>query len=145
MIKIVNVSKDYKVKSGLFRALSGINLELPNTGFVSLYGENGCGKTTLLNLISTLDTDYQGEILYNGKDIRTIASFYRRDIISSVLQENYFVDYLDVSDNIRIFSEDYDDATINEELSRYKVEEKRTKIPSCSAADRNSAYLWSGR
>ena len=129
MIKIVNVSKDYKVKAGLFRALSGINLELPNTGFVSLYGENGCGKTTLLNLISTLDTDYQGEILYNGKDIRTIASFYRRDIISSVLQENYFVDYLDVSDNIRIFSEDYDDETINEELSRYKVEEKKNENP----------------
>ncbi len=129
MIKIINVSKDYKVKAGLFRALSGINLELPNTGFVSLYGENGCGKTTLLNLISTLDTDYQGEILYNGKDIRTIASFYRRDIISSVLQENYFVDYLDVSDNIRVFSEDYDDATICEELARYKVEEKKDENP----------------
>ena len=52
MFSLVHVSKKYK--HGVL-ALDDISLELPNRGFISLNGENGCGKMTLLNIIATID------------------------------------------------------------------------------------------
>ena len=62
------------------------------------------GKTTLLNLLSTLDVDYDGEIRYNDIDYRQILSELRRNIVSFVLQENQFISYLNVSDNLILSS-----------------------------------------
>ncbi len=53
MIEIKNLKKIYKGKDKSTLAIDDISLKLPNTGFVSIYGENGCGKTTLLNAISS--------------------------------------------------------------------------------------------
>ena len=51
MIKVSNVSKIYKNKKESIIALNDISFELPSKGFVGLSGENGCGKTTFLNLL----------------------------------------------------------------------------------------------
>ena len=70
MLEIKNLTKKYITKKNTVVALDSIDLKLPNTGFVAIYGENGCGKTTLLNLLSAADTDYEGTITYNGQNYR---------------------------------------------------------------------------
>jgi len=129
MFEIIGLTKDYRVSSGKFRALSDISFKLPNTGLIALFGENGCGKTTLLNVISTLDTDYKGRILYDGKDIRKITEEYRREVVSVVLQENIFADYMTVKDNICLFSDENDETVVFESLEKYKIREKADEIP----------------
>ena len=65
--------------------LSGIDLDLARGEFVSIVGPSGCGKSTLLNLISGLDTDYDGEINLNGDGaaprIGRVPYMHQRDLL----------------------------------------------------------------
>ncbi|MCQ2425586.1 MAG: ATP-binding cassette domain-containing protein [Lachnospiraceae bacterium] len=131
MIEIKNISKQYTTVNGCFTALSDISIKFPNKGLIALYGENGCGKTTLLNLISTLDTQYEGDIFYNDHNLRSITEKYRRNIVSVVLQENSFVPYLNVYDNISLFADETERTRINNRLMDFDIPEKSEENPSC--------------
>ncbi len=120
MIEINNLTKKY----GTLKALDSVSLKLPNCGLVAIYGENGCGKTTLLNVLSTADNNYVGEISYNGINYREITNQLRRDTISFVLQEKYFISYLNVYDNLVLFSENETVDEVAEELAAYSILEK---------------------
>ncbi len=50
--------------------LQHVDLKIAPGEFVTLFGPNGCGKTTLLNLIAGVDTPTKGQVLVNGKDPR---------------------------------------------------------------------------
>ena len=55
------------------RALSDISLEIRKGEFIGILGSNGSGKTTLLKVMDGLIKDYQGQVLLDGKDIKTLA------------------------------------------------------------------------
>lgn len=55
MLKLKNITKDYTAGGETVRALKGINIEFRENEFVSVLGQSGCGKTTLLNIIGGLD------------------------------------------------------------------------------------------
>ncbi len=131
MLELKNVTKDYRSSKGTFRALDGITLSLPNKGLIALYGENGCGKTTLLNSISLLDTDYSGDIMFNGNNILNFANAYRRNIVSVVLQENSFVPFLNITDNIKLFCEKESQGLISDWLNDFDILEKAQEYPCC--------------
>lgn len=65
MIEIKNLSKKYKD----FYALKNINLTLPSIGLIGISGESGSGKSTLLNALSLMDNNFEGEIIFNNKNI----------------------------------------------------------------------------
>ncbi len=64
MLEIENVSK--KICGSLI--LDEINLQVKQGEFVAVFGPNGCGKTTLLNVVSGMDVDYSGKVEVNGKN-----------------------------------------------------------------------------
>lgn len=68
MIRVCNLCKKY----GKIPVLSNISFDIEDNDMVAIIGESGKGKTTLLNLISLLDTDYKGVIEIDGK--RTFSS-----------------------------------------------------------------------
>jgi putative ABC transport system ATP-binding protein len=68
VITTENLTKQYKVGSGAFTALSGINLSVDTGEFVGLVGPSGSGKTTLLNLIGALDLPTEGKAIVMGQD-----------------------------------------------------------------------------
>ena len=104
MLFLSHVSKKYK--NGEL-ALDDVSINLPNTGFVSLNGENGCGKTTLLNIIATIDKQTTGDVRYNDISYRKKHYRYLRGKeISYIQQENVFTNYLTVCENINITEED---------------------------------------
>ncbi len=49
------------------RVLSNISFSINKGEFVSVIGKSGCGKSTLLYILSTMDTDYEGELLIDDK------------------------------------------------------------------------------
>ena len=55
MLKLENITKVYKTGDEEVEALKGINIEFRESEFVSILGQSGCGKTTLLNIIGGLD------------------------------------------------------------------------------------------
>jgi lipoprotein-releasing system ATP-binding protein len=50
--------------------LKDVNLAITKGEFVAITGKSGCGKSTLLYILSTMDTDYEGELLIGGEVMR---------------------------------------------------------------------------
>ena len=63
MIKIENIGKVFNAHSrNRNEVLKGVSFELPEKGFIAIYGKSGSGKTTLLNIIGGLDRQDSGKI-----------------------------------------------------------------------------------
>jgi len=75
MLEIRNLAKIY----GDFTALDGVSVTL-DKGIYGLLGPNGAGKSTLMNLITDNLKRSGGEILYNGEDILTLGSAFRKKV-----------------------------------------------------------------
>ena len=67
MLKLKNITKDYETGEEKVKALKGINIEFRESEFVSILGQSGCGKTTLLNIIGGLDQYTDGDLVINRK------------------------------------------------------------------------------
>lgn len=89
-----------------FQVLKSIDLSINHGEFVSIVGKSGCGKSTLLYLLSTMDTDYEGEILMNeklitGKSDRELAVI-RNESIGFVFQFHYLLSEYNVLKNVML-------------------------------------------
>ena len=84
--------------------LNDIDMELRAGGCYALVGGSGSGKSTILNLLMASSKDYRGEILYDGKELRTISPGSLYDLVS-IIQQNVFVFNSTIRDNITMFSE----------------------------------------
>lgn len=89
-----------------FKVLSDINLQIQKGEFVSIVGKSGCGKSTLLYLLSTMDTNYQGEIYLNnelltGKTEAELA-IIRNKNIGFVFQFHYLLNEFNVLKNVML-------------------------------------------
>ena len=67
MLKLKNISKEYISGDSKVEALKGISIEFRKSEFVSILGQSGCGKTTLLNIIGGLDRYTSGDLVINRK------------------------------------------------------------------------------
>ena len=62
MLKLLNITKEYRVEEESVLALNNVSIEFRKNEFVSILGPSGCGKTTLLNIIGGLDRYTSGDI-----------------------------------------------------------------------------------
>ncbi|MBQ1410366.1 MAG: ABC transporter ATP-binding protein [Oscillospiraceae bacterium] len=84
--------------------LNDISMQLRAGGCYALVGGSGSGKSTILNLLMAAFRDYNGEILYDDTELKTIspASLYS---LVSIIQQNVFVFNNTIRDNITMFSD----------------------------------------
>ena len=66
MLQLKNIKKDYESGDSKVQALKGISIQFRKSEFVSILGQSGCGKTTLLNIIGGLDRYTSGDLIING-------------------------------------------------------------------------------
>lgn len=105
-----NISKKYSSKNiKEFNALRGINLSFNNRGFYTILGKSGCGKTTLLNIISLIDNDYSGEYCFCKTNVSTfnnleIDSFHNKDV-GIIFQDDFLINEFNVYKNISLVLE----------------------------------------
>ena len=89
-----------------FQVLKEIDLTVRRGEFLSLVGKSGCGKSTLMYILSTMDTDYEGELeiageRLTGKGQDVLASFRNRHI-GFVFQFHYLLPEFTVLQNVMI-------------------------------------------
>ena len=121
MIKTENVSKRF----GSF-ALQDIHFELPAGYICGLIGENGVGKTTLLNILAGL-YEYDGTISIQEKEYRTNQMELQQDI-GFVFHEEWFDDWDSLIANSRHYGKyykNYDETLLKEYLKRFRLDGKK--------------------
>ncbi len=69
VIRLVDITRHFKVGTEVVRALRGITLSIKKNEFVALMGPSGSGKSTLMNLLGCLDTPSSGQYFLNGQDV----------------------------------------------------------------------------
>src|SRR5690606_2209676 len=92
VLRTHKVSK-YFYEPEKFQVLKDIDLTVNRGEFLTLVGKSGCGKSTLMYVLSTMDTDYQGELEISGERLtgrnqNYLASF-RNNHIGFVFQFHY--------------------------------------------------------
>lgn len=70
MLQLKNIKKDYLSGDETVHALKGIDISFRENEFVSILGQSGCGKTTLLNIIGGLDRYTSGDLVINGRSTK---------------------------------------------------------------------------
>jgi lipoprotein-releasing system ATP-binding protein len=104
-LKASNIVK-YFYEPTKFQVLKSVSLEVRQGEFVSLVGKSGCGKSTLMYVLSTMDTDYEGELIINeqkltGKKQGFLAGF-RNENIGFVFQFHYLLPEFTALQNVMI-------------------------------------------
>ena len=84
--------------------LRDVDMELRVGGCYALVGGSGSGKSTILNLLMASSKNYQGEILYDGKELKSVSTGSLYELVS-IIQQNVFVFNSTIWDNITMFSE----------------------------------------
>ena len=106
MITLRNITKSFDGKI-LFHI---DDISFPAKGLIIIKGENGCGKTTLFNMLSLIDTSYEGDILYDGKNLKQskekTRTRFRKDNIVYVLQKQNMVSFLSIERNQNLYSKE---------------------------------------
>ena len=106
ILKIKNISKDYGIKGFKTNVLKNISLTVNEGDFISIMGPSGAGRTTLLNLMSTLDKQTSGEIILDGINISKVKnnelSKLRREKIGFIFQDYNLLDNMKLMDNIAL-------------------------------------------
>ena len=106
MLKLKNITKEYVSGDTKVEALKGINIEFRKSEFVSILGQSGCGKTTLLNIIGGLDRYTSGDLIINGKSTKDFKDKdwdeYRNYSIGFVFQSYNLIPHQTVLENVEL-------------------------------------------
>ena len=106
MLKLENIKKDYITGETAVHALKGVSVEFRKSEFVSILGQSGCGKTTLLNIIGGLDRYTSGELYIGG---RATSDFrdrdwdnYRNHSVGFIFQSYNLIPHQSVLSNVEL-------------------------------------------
>ena len=106
MLKIKNISKQYKTGELVQKALDDVSLELRDSEFVAVLGPSGSGKTTLLNIIGGLDRYDSGDLIINGVSTKKYKhrdwDSYRNHTIGFVFQSYNLIAHQTVLANVEL-------------------------------------------
>jgi lipoprotein-releasing system ATP-binding protein len=124
-----------------FQVLKEISMSIDHGEFVSIVGKSGCGKSTLLYLLSTMDTDYEGQLfiheeLITGKPDKELAQI-RNEKIGFVFQFHYLLAEYNVLKNVMLpgmklgkLSEKEIEHHAMEHLRTLDMEDQALKMPN---------------
>ena len=106
MLRLENITKEYVTGDSKVEALKGITLQFRKNEFVSILGQSGCGKTTLLNLIGGLDRYTTGDLVINGKSTKEFKDkdwdAYRNHSVGFVFQSYNLIPHQTVLANVEL-------------------------------------------
>lgn len=106
MLKLTGITKTYEAGDTHVKALRGIDIEFRPCEFVSVLGQSGCGKTTLLNIIGGLDRYTEGDLSIDGRSTKSYKSkdwdSYRNHRIGFIFQTYNLIPHQSVLSNVEL-------------------------------------------
>ncbi|MGN7298318.1 ATP-binding cassette domain-containing protein [Ferdinandcohnia sp. SAFN-114] len=73
LLELKHINKSYKLAGKeSVSVLRDVNINFESGEFVSILGESGSGKSTLMNIIGGMDSDYEGDVIVQGKTLRAM-------------------------------------------------------------------------
>lgn len=106
MLQLKDITKNYLSGDNEVKALKGIDIEFRENEFVSILGQSGCGKTTLLNIIGGLDRYTSGDLIINGKSTKEFKDkdwdTYRNHSVGFVFQSYNLIPHQTVLANVEL-------------------------------------------
>ena len=106
MLELKNITKDYISGDSTVQALKGISIEFRKSEFVSILGQSGCGKTTLLNIVGGLDRYTSGDLVINGKSTKKFKDkdwdAYRNYSVGFVFQNYNLIPHQTILSNVEL-------------------------------------------
>ena len=106
MLELKNIKKTYISGNEKVEALKGINLKFRKAEFVSILGQSGCGKTTLLNIIGGLDRYTSGDLIIDGKSTKHFKDrdwdAYRNFKVGFIFQSYNLIGHQTVLSNVEL-------------------------------------------
>jgi lipoprotein-releasing system ATP-binding protein len=139
VIEAININKHF---DGAQRqhVLKDLNFSIDRGDFVSIVGKSGCGKSTLLYILSTMDTEYEGELFIDNQPMRlkTEAELarVRNEKIGFVFQFHYLLNEFSVLRNVMIpglklgkYPEKELEQRAMEKLRIFGIEDQARKLP----------------
>lgn len=106
MLELRDIVKDYPAGDGIVHALRGVSLSFRKSEFVSVLGQSGCGKTTMLNIIGGLDKYTSGDLIINGRSTKDFRDrdwdAYRNHSVGFVFQSYNLISHQTVLANVEL-------------------------------------------
>ena len=106
MLEIRNIVKNYETGSETVHALKGVSIAFRESELVSILGQSGCGKTTLLNIIGGLDQYTSGDLIINGQsttqDKSAAWDIYRNHSVGFIFQSYNLIPHQSVLSNVEL-------------------------------------------
>lgn len=106
MISLHKVNKYYITGDEKLHALNNVDLEVKKGDFLAIMGPSGSGKSTMIKILGLLDNSFQGEYLFDGKNIKNLTddqlSTIRNKNIGFVFQNFNLIKNLSVKENIAL-------------------------------------------
>lgn len=106
MLKLVNITKTYKTGELTQDALKNISVNFRENEFVSILGQSGSGKTTMLNLIGGLDRYTSGDLIINNKSTKDYKDkdwdSYRNHSVGFIFQSYNLIPHQTVLSNVEL-------------------------------------------
>lgn len=123
------------------KILNEVSFSLQSSEFVSVIGKSGCGKSTLLYILSTMDTDYEGDVIIDGVSMRgkkeNELALVRNEKIGFVFQFHYLLNEFNVLQNVMLpglklgkYAEKEIEHRAYEKLSILGIKEEALKMPN---------------
>lgn len=123
------------------RILNEISFTMNKGDFVSIIGKSGCGKSTLLYILSTMDTDFEGDLLIDGESMKnrkgSELAKVRNEKIGFVFQFHYLLNEFSVLRNVMLpglkrakYSEKEIEFKAMEKLKILGIEKEALKLPN---------------
>lgn len=104
MIQLNHVQKSHALPAGRQWVLRNVALDIAEGDFLSIMGPSGSGKTSLLSVLGMLDSDWEGEYLFDGRAVHAMKErdrkAFARDHVGFVFQHYHLLDDLTVAENL---------------------------------------------
>lgn len=125
VIQVIDVEKYYGYEGNLTKAVDRVSFNVQRGEFISIMGASGSGKTSLLNIIATIDSTTAGHVIFEGVDITQISddekADFRKDNIGFIFQNYNLIDTLTIKENVCI-------PLIMNKYDKRKIEKKADEI-----------------
>jgi lipoprotein-releasing system ATP-binding protein len=128
ILETKNINK-YFMEPVKFHVLKNISIQLQKKEFASIMGKSGCGKSTLLYILSTMDTQYDGELYIDGENMSHLSKIalarIRNEKIGFIFQFHYLLPEFSVLKNVMLpalkLGRDHPDVVREKAMAKLKL------------------------